>query len=91
MKKNILQALDDSVNVQSSLKSDIDKIIRSVDIIVKAFKAGHKILTVGNGGAASDAEHFAAEFVATYKMKRPGLPAICLNSNNHCLDQRFWF
>lgn len=45
--------------------------------------AGNKILTVGNGGAAADAEHFTAELVGVYnnKNKRPGLPAICLNLN----------
>lgn len=83
MKKLILQALNDSIIIQGSLQGDIKKIIRSVEIIVDALTAGNKILTVGNGGAAADAEHFTAELVGVYnnKNKRPGLPAICLNSN----------
>lgn len=83
MEKFILNSLSDSVAVQDSLKDEVDNIIRSVEIIVDAFVAGNKLLVVGNGGAAADAEHFVAEFVGTYnnKNKRPGLPAICLNLN----------
>lgn len=81
MKKLILNALNDSIVVQNSLLGEVAKIVLSVETIVKAFTAGNKLLVVGNGGAAADAQHFVAEFVATYKMKRPGLPAICLNEN----------
>lgn len=83
IKKRIIQSLEESVNVQKSLNGDINKVIRSVEIIVEALTAGNKLLVVGNGGAAADAEHFTAEFVGVYnnKLKRPGLPAICLNEN----------
>lgn len=81
MKEKILHALEESGVVSRSLAEDAEKIARASEIIASAFAAGNKLLTVGNGGAASDAAHLAAEFVATYKMKRRGLPAICLNSN----------
>lgn len=81
MRQIIQQALKESVTVQQSLEGHIPEIIRSAEMIVKAFRAGNKLLIVGNGGAASDAQHIAAEFVATYKMERRGLPAICFNGN----------
>ncbi len=81
MTERIIQALDESIGVHGSLKDERAAIVRSRDIIVQAFRSGNKLLLVGNGGAASDVQHMAAEFVATFKMKRPGLPAIALTSN----------
>lgn len=82
MKERIIKALEESVAVHRSLLDEAENIIRASSIIARAFRAGNKILTVGNGGAASDAQHLAAEFVATFQMgKRPALPALCLNGN----------
>ncbi len=48
--------------------------------IADSLSAGHKLLTCGNGGSASDAEHIAAEFVGRFRRERKGLPAIALTS-----------
>jgi D-sedoheptulose 7-phosphate isomerase len=48
--------------------------------IAGALKEGGKLLTCGNGGSASDAEHIAAEFVGRFRRERRGLPAIALTS-----------
>lgn len=77
----IIKALDDSIGIRNSLKGDAEKIVRSSEIIIDAFKSGNKLLIAGNGGNASDAVHLTAEFVGKYKLDRPGLPAICLNLN----------
>jgi phosphoheptose isomerase len=42
------------------------------------FERGNKLLACGNGGSASDAEHFVAELVGRYQDERRGLPAITL-------------
>ncbi len=82
MKDRIHKALEESVAVHQSLTGEVATIIRTSEVIAHAFQAGNKVLTVGNGGAASDAQHLAAEFVATFQMgKRPALPALCLNGN----------
>ena len=39
------------------------------------------VLACGNGGSASDAQHFAAEFVGRFERERPGLAAIALNTD----------
>ena len=51
---------------------------QAADIIVKTFLAGSKVLICGNGGSATDSQHFAAEFVSDFSrdITRRGLPAI---------------
>jgi len=39
------------------------------------------IVAGGNGGSASQAEHFTAELTGRYLLDRPGIPAMNLNSN----------
>ncbi|MGH6750826.1 MAG: SIS domain-containing protein, partial [Bradyrhizobium sp.] len=48
--------------------------------IIAALRAGNKLLIVGNGGSAGDAQHIAAEIVGRYKQDRPGYAAIALTT-----------
>lgn len=52
-------------------------------LIAKRLQAGGKLLLCGNGGSAGDAQHLAAEFVATldHKNPRPGLAALALTTD----------
>ncbi len=55
-------------------------------IIKETLLAGKKILVAGNGGSAADAQHFAAEFVATLKKeKRSGYPVLALTTDTSFL------
>jgi len=49
--------------------------------VIRALKAGHKLLLCGNGGSASDAQHISAEFVGRFEKNRISLPAIALTSD----------
>ncbi|MDR0952578.1 MAG: D-sedoheptulose 7-phosphate isomerase [Elusimicrobiota bacterium] len=49
--------------------------------IVKSLKDGGKVILMGNGGSAGDAQHIAAEFVGRYKKERRSYPALALNTN----------
>lgn len=49
--------------------------------IIQCFKNGGKVILMGNGGSAADAQHIAAEFVGRFKKERPSLPALALNTN----------
>ncbi len=51
----------------------------------QALLDGHKILVCGNGGSASDAQHFSAELLNRYDRDRPGLPAIALTTDSSTL------
>jgi D-sedoheptulose 7-phosphate isomerase len=84
MKRYILNEISESIKINQLLLSDTkltDEIESVSKAIIKAFKNGNKILIAGNGGSASDAQHFAGEFVGKFNLIRPGLPAIELTSN----------
>ena len=65
--------------VKENLSAQVEQLAAQV---VKAFKEGHKVILMGNGGSASDAQHIAAEFVGRFKKERPSLPALALNTNS---------
>ena len=50
-----------------------------------AYRRGHKVLLMGNGGSAADAQHIAAELVGKFMLKRRALPAIALTTNSSIL------
>jgi len=79
MKDVVLKAFSDSAAVkQQFAREHADRIATVAQLLVTAFRAGHKVLLFGNGGSATDAAHIAAEFVGRYKRERPPLPAIAL-------------
>lgn len=49
--------------------------------ILFALKRGGKIIFFGNGGSATQASHWAEEFVGRFVKKRRSLPAIALGTN----------
>jgi D-sedoheptulose 7-phosphate isomerase len=54
-------------------------------VIVDGLRSGHKLLLVGNGGSAGDAQHIAAEIVGRYKRERPAYAAIALTTDTSAL------
>ncbi|RNC65825.1 MAG: SIS domain-containing protein [Desulfuromonadales bacterium] len=54
-------------------------------MLVTALGEGKKLLVMGNGGSAADAQHFAAEIVGRFKMERRGLPAVSLTTDTSIL------
>lgn len=58
---------------------------RIANVIIAALKAGNKLLVVGNGGSAADAQHIAAEIVGRYKQDRPAYSAIALTTDTSAL------
>jgi D-sedoheptulose 7-phosphate isomerase len=54
-------------------------------VIVTALRSGNKLLIVGNGGSAADAQHIAAEIVGRYKQDRPAYAAIALTTDTSAL------
>ncbi|MHB8058381.1 MAG: D-sedoheptulose 7-phosphate isomerase [Desulfuromonadaceae bacterium] len=61
------------------------RIIEMVELMVDTFQQGGKILVMGNGGSAADAQHFVAEIVGRFKMERRGLPALALSTDTSIL------
>lgn len=52
------------------------------DAIVKALRRGNKVLWMGNGGSAADAQHMAAELSGRFLRERPGLASEALSVNS---------
>lgn len=50
-------------------------------LVAEAALAGRTTFTFGNGGSATQAQHFAAELVVRYKDDRRALPAVALVSD----------
>ena len=67
--------------LQSLLDLDA-RVTRAADLIDQCLRAGNKLLICGNGGSATDASHFATEFVVRFAKDRRALPAICLASDS---------
>ena len=49
--------------------------------LVRACRDGGKVVFLGNGGSAADAQHLAAEFAGRFVLDRRPLPAIALATN----------
>jgi D-sedoheptulose 7-phosphate isomerase len=54
-------------------------------VIIAALRTGNKLLIVGNGGSAADAQHIAAEVIGRYKQDRPCYAAIALTTDTSAL------
>lgn len=62
-----------------------DAIVQGALAMRRAIDAGRKVLVFGNGGSATDAQHFAAELVGRFGRERRGLPVIALTSDTAIL------
>ena len=60
----------------------VDGVVRAC---VSAIRAGGKLLFMGNGGSAADAQHLAGELVSRFAYDRPGLPAFALTTDTSVL------
>ena len=54
-------------------------------VMIAALRAGNRILLIGNGGSAADAQHIAGEIIGRYKQDRPGWAAIALTTDSSAL------
>lgn len=70
---------------QDSLNTLVKSIELASTILNQALVGGHKIMACGNGGSASDAQHFSSELLNRYDRDRPGLPAIALTADSSTL------
>lgn len=74
-------ALDELLQVATATQALEPAITAAGDLLVNSLRAGGKILTCGNGGSATAAQHLAEEFLGRYQALRRPLPAVCLNSD----------
>ncbi|PLX74819.1 MAG: phosphoheptose isomerase [Desulfuromonas sp.] len=63
----------------------VEDINQAATILIEALRSGRKILVMGNGGSAADAQHFSAELVGRYLKDRGAIAAIALSTDTSIL------
>jgi D-sedoheptulose 7-phosphate isomerase len=82
MEDHIVKIFKESSHLKEVfVNENLGRIVRVVEAVTGALKAGNKILLFGNGGSAADAQHIAGEFVNRFIIERPPLPAIALSTD----------
>ena len=86
LEQRIQQQFFDSADLKYAAAERLAKpIADAVNAVVGCITSGGKVLACGNGGSASDAQHFAAEFIGRFERERPGLAAIALTTDTSIL------
>jgi D-sedoheptulose 7-phosphate isomerase len=58
---------------------------RAAEAVAGALRAGHTVLSCGNGGSAADAQHFTAELVGRFERERAAWAALALTTDTSIL------
>lgn len=82
----IKQNFQDSISTKQ-MAADLlaEPLSTAAQMITQCLLGGGKVLSVGNGGSAGDAQHFSSEMLNRFEMERPGLPAIALTTDSSTL------
>ncbi|MBI2877275.1 MAG: D-sedoheptulose 7-phosphate isomerase [Candidatus Tectomicrobia bacterium] len=83
----IRQSLEESGRLLQTLAPSLaPQIERAALLILEAFRQQRKLLIMGNGGSAADAQHLAAELVGRFsRRERRALPALALTTDTSVL------
>jgi D-sedoheptulose 7-phosphate isomerase len=80
------QQIEESCKVKRSFSAELlGAILSLAQKTAHACKKGNKVLLMGNGGSAADAQHIAAELVGRFRLQRKALPAIALTTDTSIL------
>ena len=70
LKHSTLYKIDELIERYPNLEVCRDNLNKSVTAICESFRGGHKLLTCGNGGSASDAMHIVGELMKGFILPR---------------------
>ena len=82
-KENLISDyIEKSIQIKRELLKTRAKVIAQIaKEIIDAYQRGNKVLWLGNGGSAADAQHLACELVGKFYLKRKALASIALTAN----------
>jgi D-sedoheptulose 7-phosphate isomerase len=96
MEQFILQELTEAQSVLEKFinqPENIQKIIKTAQLMADAMKQGGKIISCGNGGSHCDAMHFAEELSGRYRDNRQALAALAISDPSHlsCVSKDYGY
>ena len=72
----------ESLDARQAFVSEFSEaLVQAAKLMGDRIRDGSKVLIMGNGGSAADAQHMAAEMVGRMMLERPPLPAIALTTD----------
>jgi phosphoheptose isomerase len=83
----VVQAVfDETIALHRRVRDTVhEAIVDAAAAIGSALAASGKVLVFGNGGSATDAQHFAAELVGRFERERAGLAVLALTTDGSVL------
>jgi len=79
-------SIRESLDAQESFfREHLASILAAFDRVASALRAGGKLILIGNGGSAADAQHVAAELVNRFERDRRPLAALALTTDSSIL------
>ena len=66
-------------------REQAEEIVHAAVVVGEALAAGRQVFAFGNGGSATDAQHFAAELVGRFVRPRRALPVLALSADSAVL------
>ncbi len=86
--KRITDWFDESIDVILKSKVLVGDLINVTNILLECLENDHKIIVMGNGGSAADAQHLVAELIGRYRIERKSLPAVSLTTDTSIITAR---
>ena len=85
-----MERVKNLLNISADLKKTVaetlsSEILDAAQQIKARLQEGGKLLLMGNGGSAGDAQHIAAELVGRFKKERKAMPALALTVDTSSL------
>jgi D-sedoheptulose 7-phosphate isomerase len=74
-----------AIALHERVRQDLGPTLAAAAAMRDALAAGRKVLVFGNGGSASDAQHFAAELVGRFQRERRAMAAVALTTDTSIL------
>ncbi|MCK4870193.1 MAG: D-sedoheptulose 7-phosphate isomerase [Gammaproteobacteria bacterium] len=82
---DFLLKIQEHITVIEDLRDSLPEVGLVAQKMIDAIRAGGKIIWMGNGGSAADAQHLAAELVGRFQLERPAIPSIALTTDTSVL------
>jgi len=79
------KARESAATKEAFFAQEADHILACGTAMAQAFHQGARLLVMGNGGSACDAQHVAVEFMHPVFEKRPAIPALALGNDSALL------